>query len=87
MSISREALLGDIRVRTVETTDRDLVVGLMDGRTIIVPMAWYPRLAGATTQQRAHWELCGAGYGIHWPEIDEHLSTEGLLVGARAPGV
>jgi hypothetical protein len=86
MSISGEVLLGDIRVRTVETTERDLIVGLMDGRTIIVPMAWYPRLANATPEQRAYWEVCGAGYGIHWPDIDEDLSTEGLLVGARAPG-
>ena len=58
----------------------------MDGRNISVPLAWYPRLANATVAQRSHWEIAGAGYGIHWPEIDEDLSTEGLLRGARAPG-
>ena len=53
--------------------------------TISVPLASYPRLANATPEQRAHWELAGAGYGIHWPDVDEDLSTEGLLRGAPAP--
>ena len=57
----------------------------MDGRTIIVPLAWYPRLLHATQLQRDRWETAGGGYGIHWPEIDEDLSTEGLLRSA-APG-
>lgn len=57
----------------------------MDGRTITVPLAWYPRLLNATQEQRDHWELSGGGYGIHWPGIDEDLSTEGLLCGAPAP--
>jgi hypothetical protein len=57
----------------------------MDGRKITVPLAWYPRLADGTPEQRAHWELAGGGYGIHWPELDEDLSTEGLLAGARPP--
>jgi len=85
MSISDQVLSADIRVRTVAVTDDELTVGLMDGRTISAPLAWYPRLARATPTQRGHWEVCGAGYGIHWPEIDEDLSTEGLLLGARAP--
>jgi hypothetical protein len=59
-------------------------VDLMDGRTISAPLAWYPRLLGATAEQRAHWETCAGGYGIHWPELDEDLSTEGLLRGAPA---
>lgn len=75
----------DIRVRDVSLTDDELSVALMDGRTIIVPLAWYPRLANATPAQRANWELAGAGYGIHWPDVDEDLSTEGLLRGAPAP--
>lgn len=62
-----------------------LIVDLMDGRTIIVPLAWYPRLLAATPDQRAHWEKAGGGHGIHWPEVDEDLSTEGLLRGAPAP--
>lgn len=75
----------DVRVMRVVVDDARLVVDLMDGRTIAVPLAWYPRLASATAEQRNHWELAGGGYGIHWPEIDEDLSTEGLLRGARAP--
>ena len=57
----------------------------MDGRTITVPLSWYPRLLNATPAQRNHWETCGARYGIHWPDIDEHLSTEGLLRGEPSP--
>jgi hypothetical protein len=75
----------DIRVRDVAVTDDDLSVALMDGRTLTVPLAWYPRLANATPAQRAHWELAGAGYGIHWPDLDEDLSTEDLLLGIPAP--
>ncbi|PRB82073.1 DUF2442 domain-containing protein [Pseudomonas sp. MYb185] len=67
--------------------DSRLTVELMDGRLIDVPLAWYPRLANATPEQRNHWELAGAGYGIHWPDIDEALSTEGLLLGRKAPSL
>jgi hypothetical protein len=52
---------------------------------ISVPLAWYPRLLHASADQRNNWELCGGGFGIHWPDIDEDLSTEGLLRGAPAP--
>jgi hypothetical protein len=62
-----------------------LIVDLMDGRTISVPLAWYPRLLAASPARRAHWEIAGGGYGIHWPDVDEDLSTEGLLRGAPAP--
>ena len=75
----------DERVMTVRIDDERLTVDLMDGRTIAVPLAWYPRLFNATPEQRDHWKLAGGGFGIHWPEIDEDLSTEGLLRGARAP--
>lgn len=75
----------DVRAMNVVLDDARLVVDLMDGRTIAVPLAWYPRLANATPKQRNHWQLAGGGYGIHWPDIDEDLSTEGLLRGARAP--
>jgi hypothetical protein len=85
MSFSARAEGADIRVRDVTITEDELSVALMDGRTITVPLAWYPRLEAATAAQRAHWELAGAGCGIHWPELDEDLSTEGLLAGARAP--
>jgi len=73
------------RVADVRCSDDSLIVDLIDGRTISVPLAWYPRLHGATKEPRAHWEIAGGGYGIHWPEIDEDLSTEGLLRGAPAP--
>ena len=70
------------RVRDVHVSEDTLAVDLADGRTIIVPLTWYPRLLSATMAQRARWKISGAGYGIHWPEIDEDLSTEGLLRGA-----
>ncbi|HXW70660.1 MAG TPA: DUF2442 domain-containing protein [Methylocella sp.] len=77
----------DLRVKQVFVGGDRLTVELMDGRAISVPLAWYPRLAKATPAQLCHWEITGGGYGIHWPEIDEDLSTEGLLRGARAPGM
>lgn len=79
------ALRADERVATVEFFNDFLVVGLMDGRQISVPLEWYPRLAGASADARSNWEICGGGYGLHWPELDEDLSTEGLLRGAPAP--
>ena len=75
------------RVKDVRIAEDVLSVDLMDGRTISVPLAWYPRLMNATTKQRQRWEVSGGGYGIHWPDIDEDLSTEGLLRGAPAPNV
>ena len=80
------ATTADERVVDVKFDDDRLIVDLMDGRTICVPLAWYPRLFNATTAQRQIWRIAGAGYAIHWPEIDEDLSTEGLLRGAPAPG-
>lgn len=82
MNIS--AKVTDERVLDVRFDEHRLIVDLMDGRTISVPLSWYPRLADATPDQRAHWEKCGGGYGIHWPDMDEDLSTEGLLRGAPA---
>ncbi len=85
MSISEQAPDADPRVSTVSVSGGTLTVGLRDGRTIAVPVAWYPRLANASQAQRRHWRPCGAGYGIHWPDIDEDISVDGLLRGARAP--
>ncbi|MBM4123766.1 MAG: DUF2442 domain-containing protein [Nitrospira sp.] len=81
------ALSADERVRDVRISDDTLTVDLMDGRTISVPLLWYPRLLAGTAKQRANWKPCAAGYGIHWPDLDEDLSTEGLLRGAPAPAV
>lgn len=79
------AKIADERVSNVRCDEDSLIVDLMDGRTISVPLAWYPRLASATPEQRANWTVAGGGFGIHWPDIDEDLSTEGLLRGAPAP--
>jgi Protein of unknown function (DUF2442)/Domain of unknown function (DUF4160) len=72
------------RVKDVRLTESTLEVDLLDGRTITVPSAWYPRLFEATPEERRNWQVSGAGYGIHWPDLDEDLSTEGLLRGAPA---
>jgi hypothetical protein len=72
------------RITDVSCTEDSLSVELADARTIIVPLAWYPKLLHATAEQRQQWQLAGAGFGIHWPEIDEDLSSEGLLRGAPA---
>jgi hypothetical protein len=80
------ATAADERVGDVSFDEHRIIVDLKDGRTISAPLAWYPRLFDATAEQRMNWRISGAGYGIHWPDIDEDLSTEGLLRGAPAPG-
>lgn len=65
----------------VETTDEFLTVDLIDGRRIIVPLAWYPRLLNATDAERRNCLLLGDGYAIEWPDLDEHIGVEGLLAG------
>jgi hypothetical protein len=75
----RPALAQDVRV----TADA-LVVDLVDGRTLSVPLAWYPRLAHGTEAERANWRLIGRGDGIHWPALDEDISVEGLIAGRRS---
>ena len=71
---SAEALAVD-----VACTADDLSVVLSDGRTVAVPLAWFPRLAGASAKQRADWELIGGGVGIHWEAVDEDISVASLL--------
>jgi hypothetical protein len=73
------------RVLDVHVTEDTISVDLYDGRTITAPLAWFPRLLHATPEQRSNWRVAGAGYGIHWPDIDEDLSTQGLLQGSPAP--
>ena len=73
------------RVRDVRFTEDVLIVDLLDGRTISVPLVWYPRLLSASLEQRTNWRIAGGGFGIHWPDIDEDLNTDGLLRGAPAP--
>lgn len=79
------AVRADERVRSVRFDEDSLIVDLMDGRTISAPLVWYPRLLRATAEERARFEVSAGGYGIHWPGVDEDLSTEGLLRGAPAP--
>ena len=79
------AIQVDERVKAVRFTEDSISVDLMDGRSITVPLVWYPRLLQASPEQLAQWEICGGGYGIHWPELDEDLSTEGMLRGTPAP--
>lgn len=68
-------------VETVTVTADTLSVNLSDGRTIAVPLAWFPRLVHATQRERNNWRLIGRGQGIHWEDIDEDISVEGLLAG------
>jgi hypothetical protein len=72
--------------RTVSVSEDELTVGLADGRVISVPLVWFPRLIHANAEARSRWELLGDGEGIHWPDADEDLSVEGLLVGNRSRG-
>ena len=72
--------------RRVEVTDDELRVDLADGRRIIVPLAWFPRLMAANAASRGNWQLLGDGEGIHWPMADEDLSVAGLLAGSRSAG-
>ena len=73
------------RIVHVELDEDMLSAQLADGRIVSVPLVWFPRLLSATPEQRQKWVLSAAGYGIHWPELDEDLSAEGLLRGAPAP--
>lgn len=73
-----------IRAKVVGFGDGTLIVELVDGRILTVPIEWYPRLAHGTPSERANWQLVGRGQGIHWPDLDEDLSVEDLLVGRRS---
>lgn len=72
------------RVKAVSINDDRITFELVDGRTVSVPLAWSWRLSEATPDQRAHWEIIGDGQGVHWPEVDEDLSAQGMLSGAPA---
>jgi hypothetical protein len=68
----------------VSITEENLIVALVDGRSLSIPLAWYPRLQQATPQERQNWELLGEGYAIEWADLDEHIGVEGLLAGRRS---
>lgn len=65
----------------VEVTDNELVITLTDGQRITAPLAWYPRLLHGTPAERSHWKLIARGEGIHWPDLDEDLSVDGVVMG------
>jgi hypothetical protein len=69
----------------VVLSDSELTVSLADGRKVVVPLSWFPRLVAATAEERSRWEILGNGEGIHWPDVDEDLSVAGLLRGVRVP--
>lgn len=83
MSISVTELR-EAAAQSVSVGEDALVVDLADGRTITVPLAWFPRLAHGTPLERANWRLIEAGEGIHWPDLDEDISVESLLAGRRS---
>lgn len=75
------------RITGVSVSEDALTIDLLDGRSLTVPLAWYPRLLHATDTQRQNFRIIGGGFVINWPEVDEHLSSQGLLAGAPAPSV
>ncbi len=68
----------------VKVTDEKLIVDLADGRSIVIPLEWYPRLTCGTLEERQNWQLLGDGYAIEWSDLDEHIGIEGLLAGRRS---
>ena len=83
MSTSQAEITGASAL-SVRVTDLDLSVDLSDGRTITVPVAWFPRVAMGTQSERENWSLIGGGHGIHWADLDEDISVESLLTGQRS---
>ena len=75
------SFFGDPRVTRVRSNSCSLIVDFEDGRTVHLPLLWYPRLFHATQKQRDHWEFIGPGVGVHWPDVDEDLSADGLAAG------
>jgi len=73
--------LRNAQAQDVTLSDESLTVELVDGRSVSIPLAWYPRLTHATPTERKNWRLIGRGEGIHWPDLDEDISVEGLLAG------
>ena len=81
-------MISDLKIKRIETSADTLTVELMDGRVLMVPLAYYPTLLHATEKARTNCHPIGAGYGIEWPELDYHLSVEGLIQGyPEAPGL
>ena len=75
----------EVQIQDIRVTEDTITAYLTDGRTISVPLAWSWRLSEATPEQRANFEIIGDGEGVHWPDIDEDISAEGMLYGVPAP--
>lgn len=73
-----------IRIMTVSIDDEQLTLSLEDGRVVSVPLSWYPRLCYGSPQERQHFQISGAGFGIHWPDLDEDIGVEGILLGRKS---
>ena len=72
------------RIMTVSIDDEQLTLSLEDGRVVSVPLSWYPRLCYGSPQERQHFQISGAGFGIHWPDLDEDIGVEGILLGRKS---
>jgi hypothetical protein len=79
--MSTSTLASSSRAVSVEITDEALTISLFDGRVVSVPISWYPRLSNALPEHRTVWEFIGGGHGIHWPELDEDISVDNVLLG------
>jgi len=77
--LEAEPLVVDVFIK-----DKNMTIKLNDGRTITVPLDWYPRLVHGTARERDNWQILGDGYAIEWPDLDEHIGIEGLLAGRRS---
>jgi hypothetical protein len=83
--MSTAVKLQEVRIKTIMVTEETITAQLMDGRGISVPLVWSWRLSEATPTQRANYRIVGDGHGVHWPDIDEDISAEGMLYGIPAP--
>jgi hypothetical protein len=82
--ISAQTIIGSAKIIKVSIDDDTLAVDLEDGRTISVPIGWYPRLAHGTPAERENFQISGAGFGIYWPDLDEDIGAEGMLLGKKS---
>jgi hypothetical protein len=83
--MSTAVRLQEVRIKNIRVTEDTITAQLVDGRIISVPLAWSWRLSEATPKQRANFRIIGEGHGVHWPDIDEDISAEGMLYGIPAP--
>ncbi len=77
-------VLTQVKITNVSISDDTLMMDLEDGRSVSVPIGWYPRLAYGAPAERAHFNISNAGYGVHWPDLDEDIGVEGLLLGKKS---